>query len=108
MKIFSKHGIIIIAAVVLVTALTIYQFASPRLHLNNPNIKDETFDLISKIRKAKKQEIEHYFSATREKAHSIQSDQKMLEYFNILASSTGSRAVEFEVDKHYVEQYSNF
>ncbi len=78
---------------------------------NNPlkqNIKKETFELITKIRKEKKQEVIGHFKSIKKQAHAIKTDKKMRDFFTLMASKNDSPEIEFNIDKHYVAEYGNF
>ena len=97
-------GLAIVLISVIVFVGSFYKTSNPLKH----NIKQETFDLITKIRKEKKEEVITHFESIRERAHNIKTDKKMLEYFTLMRSEKGNPQIEFDIDKHYVYEYSNF
>lgn len=82
------------------------------------NIRKETFEKITGIRTAKKDEVIGYFSHVKEKAFGVNSDPVMINYFTSLKNyydisplkrdATVLNRLELELDLHFVTHYSDF
>ncbi|MDH5719367.1 MAG: cache domain-containing protein [Spirochaetia bacterium] len=74
------------------------------------DLKLETFSILKKIRKEKKEEINRYFNEIKKSAINIKDDEKIKEYFLKLKEMKEDLqyALEIEIDNHYVKRYGNF
>ncbi len=88
-----------------ITALGTFLLTSSSPELD---LKKQTFENITKIRAQKKQEVVEHFENIKKQAQSINTDQQMLRFFNLMQEQQGNPDLEFEIDKHYVARYNNF
>jgi methyl-accepting chemotaxis protein len=101
----QKTGSVVLILSIIVTGVFLF---SQNSNPSKQNIKKQTFEFISKVRKEKKQEVVNYFKIIKEQAQSIRSDQEMLNFFTLIAEEKSSPELEYNLDKHYVTAYSNF
>ncbi len=106
MKTVSKKGIFIS---ITITAVFFIILAINNLNPNT-DIKKETFLRLRDILEEKKQDTIDYFHDISKLASEINNDTAMLKFFNFIRDNnyTVSSDLEYEIDKHYVMNYSNF
>lgn len=82
------------------------------LFLYREKTKDDfpqiVFEQLRKIRKEKREELLQHFEGIQKKARAIKTDQVMLRHFRHFHQGMGNRQKEYELDKHYVENYGSF
>ena len=107
MKYVSKKNVV---PIVVIISLLLFVTYNIKGNIPSGDIKKATFSNLKKIRERKKQEIIDYFNDLYKQAEGLKEDKFMIEQFSTLMNknySTDSEIV-FEIDKHFVNTYSNF
>lgn len=104
-KTLLRIGLMAVAAVAAAAVIGWYLSALKP----DKNIREQTFAWLEDIRSQRKHDIIDYFEKIHRQAEDVTRDRGMVRYFELLQQNSAVDAqLEFEIDNHYVRQFSNF
>ncbi len=103
-----KIGAIALSAGIIIAGIGGVYLSTDSSSPQDPYLKKKTFAFLTAMREAKKKEVLDYFETIKKQANSIKTGPKMQRYFISFLNKKGSAQLEYEIDRHYVKNYSNF